>query len=118
MHRETFEIIEGQQEHFGYAQAVRVGDMIWVANTPGCDDSLIFADNMAGQLRQVYLNLTTTSSTSLARSQISSTSPCSFPTSSRTPLQQRFIDASSSGSMASRQARWWRCQDSCCPRCS
>lgn len=60
MRRETFEIIEGQQEHFGYAQAVRVGDTIWVANTPGCDDSLTFADDMAGQLRQVYLNLITT----------------------------------------------------------
>ena len=60
MHRETFEIIEGQQEHFGYAQAVRVGDTIWVANTPGCDDSLTFVDDMAGQLRQVYVNLTNT----------------------------------------------------------
>jgi 2-iminobutanoate/2-iminopropanoate deaminase len=60
MHRETFEIIEGQQAHFGYAQAVRVGDTIWIANTPGCDESLTFPDDMAAQLRQVYINLTTT----------------------------------------------------------
>ncbi len=60
MPRETFEIIEGQQAHFGYAQAVRVGDTIWISNTPGCDESLTFPDDMAGQLRQVYVNLTTT----------------------------------------------------------
>jgi enamine deaminase RidA (YjgF/YER057c/UK114 family) len=60
VHRETFEIIEDQQAHFGYAQAVRVGDMIWIANTPGCDESLTFPDDMAGQLRQVYVNLTAT----------------------------------------------------------
>lgn len=60
MHRETFEIIEGQQAMFGYAQAVRVGDTIWIANTPGCDESLTFPEDMAGQLRQVYINLVTT----------------------------------------------------------
>ena len=60
MQRETFEIIEDQQAHFGYAQAVRVGDTIWISNTPGCDESLTFPDDMAGQLRQVYVNLTTT----------------------------------------------------------
>ena len=60
MHRETFEIIEGQQAHFGYAEAVKVGDTIWISNTPGCDESLAFPDDLAGQLRQVYVNLTTT----------------------------------------------------------
>jgi 2-iminobutanoate/2-iminopropanoate deaminase len=58
--RETYEIIEGQQAHFGYAQAVRVGDTIWISNTPGCDGTLTFPDDMAGQLRLVYENLTTT----------------------------------------------------------
>jgi 2-iminobutanoate/2-iminopropanoate deaminase len=60
LHRETYEIIPGQQAHFGYAQAVRVGDTIWIANTPGCDESLIFPQDTAGQLRQVYLNLVRT----------------------------------------------------------
>ena len=60
MGRDTFEIIEGQQQHFGYAQAVRVGDTIWIANTPGCDESLTFPDDMTGQLHQVYVNLATT----------------------------------------------------------
>ena len=60
MGRDTFEIIEGQQQHFGYAQAVRVGDTIWIANTPGCDGSLTFPDDMTGQLHQVYVNLVTT----------------------------------------------------------
>ena len=60
MGRETFEIIDGQQAHFGYAQAVRVGDTIWIANTPGFDESLTFPEDMAGQLRQVYMNLNTT----------------------------------------------------------
>jgi 2-iminobutanoate/2-iminopropanoate deaminase len=60
MARETFEAIEGQQAHFGYAQAVRVGDTIWIAGTPGCDDNLTFPEDMVGQLRQVYENLTTT----------------------------------------------------------
>jgi 2-iminobutanoate/2-iminopropanoate deaminase len=58
--RETFEAIEGQQAHFGYAQAVRVGDTIWIAGTPGCDDALQFPEDMPGQLRQVYENLATT----------------------------------------------------------
>jgi 2-iminobutanoate/2-iminopropanoate deaminase len=58
--RQTFEAIEGQQAHFGYAQAVRVGDTIWIAGTPGCDDALQFPDDMAGQLRLVYDNLAAT----------------------------------------------------------
>jgi 2-iminobutanoate/2-iminopropanoate deaminase len=60
LRRETYEIIPGQQAHFGYAQAVRVGDTIWIANTPGCDEALSFPADMAGQLRQVYLNLVRT----------------------------------------------------------
>jgi 2-iminobutanoate/2-iminopropanoate deaminase len=58
--RQTFEAFDGQMAHFGYAQAVRVDETVWVAGTPGCDESLAFPDDMAGQLRQCYANLQTT----------------------------------------------------------
>jgi enamine deaminase RidA (YjgF/YER057c/UK114 family) len=49
MTKEVFDAFEGQQETFGYSQAVRVGDTIYVAGTLGIGKGLPIPEDMGEQ---------------------------------------------------------------------
>lgn len=54
MAKEIFEAFEGQQDTFGYAQATKVGDTIYVAGTVGIGEGLHIPDSMAEQMELAY----------------------------------------------------------------
>lgn len=60
MPKEVFEAFEGQQETFGYSQAVRVGDTIYVAGTLGVGEDLAIPDDMGEQTKLAYANIADT----------------------------------------------------------
>jgi enamine deaminase RidA (YjgF/YER057c/UK114 family) len=60
MGKEVFEAFEGQQEMFGYSQAVAVGDVIYVAGTLGIGEGLVIPDEMAEQMALAYRNIAET----------------------------------------------------------
>jgi 2-iminobutanoate/2-iminopropanoate deaminase len=60
MPKEVFEAFEGQQEAFGYSQAVRVGDTIYVAGTLGVGEDLAIPDDMGEQTKLAYANIADT----------------------------------------------------------
>jgi 2-iminobutanoate/2-iminopropanoate deaminase len=60
MEREIYEAFEGQQEMFGYSQAVKVGDTIYVAGTLGIGEGLRIPDSMAEQITLAYKNINET----------------------------------------------------------
>lgn len=60
MERETFEAFEGQQDVFGYSQAVRVGDTIYVAGTLGIGEGLVIPESVEDQISLAYRNIAET----------------------------------------------------------
>ena len=60
MEREIFEAFEGQQDMFGYSQAVRVGDTIYVAGTLGIGEGLVIPESMEDQIGLAYRNIAET----------------------------------------------------------
>jgi 2-iminobutanoate/2-iminopropanoate deaminase len=60
MEREIFEAFEGQQDLFGYSQAVRIGDTIYVAGTLGIGEGLQIPDSMDAQITLAYRNIAET----------------------------------------------------------
>jgi 2-iminobutanoate/2-iminopropanoate deaminase len=45
------------EKEFGYAQAVRMGRMVWLAGQVGHDDKGILAEGMDAQMNQAYANI-------------------------------------------------------------
>jgi enamine deaminase RidA (YjgF/YER057c/UK114 family) len=60
MSREAFEAFDGQQEQFGYSQAVAVGDSIYVAGTLGIGPGFELPDDLAEQMALAYRNIAET----------------------------------------------------------
>jgi 2-iminobutanoate/2-iminopropanoate deaminase len=60
MSKEIFEAFEGQQDAFGYSQATKVGDTIYVAGTIGVGEGLHIPDTMAEQMELAYRNVAET----------------------------------------------------------
>jgi enamine deaminase RidA (YjgF/YER057c/UK114 family) len=54
MSKEIFEAFEGQQDGFGYSQATRVGDTIYVAGTVGIGEDMHIPESMAEQMELAY----------------------------------------------------------------
>jgi enamine deaminase RidA (YjgF/YER057c/UK114 family) len=52
--KEIFEAFEGQQDMFGFSQATRVGDTIYVAGTVGIGEGMYIPETMAGQMELGY----------------------------------------------------------------
>ena len=55
--REVYEAFEGQQEKFGYAQAVRVGETVYVAGTLGIDKDRQLPAAFEDEMRTAYANI-------------------------------------------------------------
>jgi 2-iminobutanoate/2-iminopropanoate deaminase len=55
--REVYEAFEGQQEKFGYAQAVRVSETVYVAGTLGIDADRQLPSAFEEELRTAYRNI-------------------------------------------------------------
>lgn len=55
--REVYEAFEGQQEKFGYAQAVRVGETVYVAGTLGIDENRQLPAAFEDEMRTAYRNI-------------------------------------------------------------
>lgn len=60
MGKQTFEAFGGQQERYGYSQAVRAGDTIYVAGTLGVGQNLDLPEDMAKQMELAYRNVAET----------------------------------------------------------
>jgi enamine deaminase RidA (YjgF/YER057c/UK114 family) len=60
MAKEIFEAFEGQQDMFGFSQATRVGDTIYVAGTVGIGEGMHIPESMAGQMELAYRNVADT----------------------------------------------------------
>ncbi len=45
------------ETEYGYAQAVRVGDTVWLSGQLGHDDKGALAEGMEAQMRQTYANI-------------------------------------------------------------
>ncbi|MBD0259851.1 MAG: RidA family protein [Cytophagales bacterium] len=45
------------EAEYGYAQAVRVGNMVWLSGQLGHDDKGVLAEGMEAQMRQTYANI-------------------------------------------------------------
>jgi enamine deaminase RidA (YjgF/YER057c/UK114 family) len=58
--KDVFEAFDGQHEMFGYSQAIRVGDTIYVSGTVGIGDGLQIPESMAEQLDVAYSNVAET----------------------------------------------------------
>ena len=55
--REVYEAFEGQQEKFGYAQAQRVGDTVYVAGTLGIDKDRQLPAAFEDEMTTAYRNI-------------------------------------------------------------
>ena len=60
MAKEIFEAFEGQQDMFGFSQATKVGDTIYVAGTVGIGEGMHIPESMAGQMELAYRNVADT----------------------------------------------------------
>jgi 2-iminobutanoate/2-iminopropanoate deaminase len=60
MAKEVFEAFEGQQDQFGYSQAVAVGDTIYVAGMLGIGEGLVIPDDVVEQVALAYRNIAET----------------------------------------------------------
>jgi enamine deaminase RidA (YjgF/YER057c/UK114 family) len=60
MAKEIFEAFEGQQEMFGFSQATKVGDTIYVAGTVGIGEGMHIPESMAEQMQLAYRNVADT----------------------------------------------------------
>ena len=57
MVKEIFEAFEGQQDMFGFSQATKVGDTIYMAGTVGIGEGMHIPETMAGQMELAYRNV-------------------------------------------------------------
>ena len=60
MAKEIFEAFDGQQDTFGYSQATRVADTIYVAGTVGIGDGMHIPESLAEQMELAYRNVADT----------------------------------------------------------
>jgi 2-iminobutanoate/2-iminopropanoate deaminase len=60
MAKEIFEAFDGQQDAFGYSQATRVADTIYVAGTVGIGEGMHVPESMAEQMELAYRNVADT----------------------------------------------------------
>jgi enamine deaminase RidA (YjgF/YER057c/UK114 family) len=60
MAKEIFEAFEGQQEMFGFSQATKVGNTIYIAGTVGIGEGMHIPESMAGQMELAYRNVADT----------------------------------------------------------
>ena len=60
MAKEIFEAFDGQQDAFGYSQATRVGDTVYVAGTVGIGEGMHVPESMAEQMELAYRNVADT----------------------------------------------------------
>jgi len=60
MAKEIFEAFEGQQDMFGFSQATKVGDTIYVSGTVGIGEGLNIPESMAEQMELAYRNVAET----------------------------------------------------------
>ena len=60
MAKEIFEAFDGQQDAFGFSQATRVADTIYVAGTVGIGEGMHIPESMAGQMELAYRNVADT----------------------------------------------------------
>jgi len=60
MAKEIFEAFEGQQDMFGFSQATKAGDTIYVAGTVGMGEGMHIPESMAGQMELAYRNVADT----------------------------------------------------------
>ena len=60
MAKEIFEAFEGQQDMFGFSQATKVGDTIYVSGTVGIGEGMHVPDSMAEQMELAYRNVAET----------------------------------------------------------
>ena len=58
--REVFEAFEGQQARFGYAQAQRVGETVYVSGTLGIDADRQVPEDFEAETRRAYENIEAT----------------------------------------------------------
>jgi len=45
------------EDDYGYAQAVKKGDMVWIAGQLGHDEKGVLAQGMEAQMKQTYVNI-------------------------------------------------------------
>ena len=57
--RETKSLGMAWEKEYGYAQAVRAGDTVWLSGQLGHDDKGVLAGGMEAQMRQAYANIRT-----------------------------------------------------------
>jgi hypothetical protein len=60
MAKDIFEAFDGQQDAFGYSQATRVGDTVYVAGTVGIGEGMHIPESMAEQMELAYRNVADT----------------------------------------------------------
>src|SRR5262245_60716648 len=60
MGKEVFEAFDGQQELFGYSQAVAVGDTVYVAGTSGIGEGLVLPADLTEEMTLAYRNIAET----------------------------------------------------------
>ncbi len=60
MAKEVFEAFDGQQDAFGFSQATRVADTIYVAGTVGTGEGMHIPESMAEQMELAYRNVADT----------------------------------------------------------
>lgn len=47
------------EDDYGYAQAVKKGDMVWISGQLGHDEKGVLAEGMEAQMKQTYANINT-----------------------------------------------------------
>ena len=60
MAKEIFEAFEGQQDMFGFSQATKVADTIYVSGTVGIGEGMQIPESMAEQMELAYRNVAET----------------------------------------------------------
>lgn len=114
MAREIFEAFKGQQDMFGYSQATRVGDTIYVAGTVGIGEGMHVPEPMAEQMELAYRNVP-------ARSPISGLHVRCGGTAGLRHQHRRGLRRAGGaqgrlrGARISRPHRWWRSAGWRCP---
>lgn len=55
--KETLGLGMPWEDDYGYAQAVKYGDMVWISGQVGHDDKGVLATGMEAQMKQAYVNI-------------------------------------------------------------
>jgi len=113
MAKEIFEAFEGQQDMFGFSQATKAGDTIYVAGTVGMGEGMHIPESMAGQMELAYRNVADTLAYFGARMSDVWNSASTSPTSTRPPPRWRSARPPT-GARICQPHRWsrsasWRC---------